>query len=79
MSVLWNMVDAPIICLDEYEVFMDDSTRVISQKNLITALASLKQKAQAILISPTVVRNTEEDDPRFVYVEISDPSVTDDV
>lgn len=75
MSALWQMVDAPIICLDEYEVFMDDATRVTAQRNLITTLSSLKQRAQAILISPTVVKNTDADDPRFVYVEVRDPSV----
>lgn len=75
MSALWRMVDAPIICLDEYEVFMDDATRVTAQKNLVTALSSLKQRAQAILISPTVVKNTNADDPRFVYVEVRDPAL----
>ncbi|KAG5363815.1 Structural maintenance of chromosomes protein 6 [Yarrowia sp. B02] len=74
MSALWKMVDAPIICLDEYEVFMDDATRVVAQKNLVNALGSLNQRAQAILISPTVVKNSNEDDPRFVYVEVRDPS-----
>ncbi|KAG5362472.1 Structural maintenance of chromosomes protein 6 [Yarrowia sp. C11] len=74
MSALWRVVDAPIICLDEYEVFMDDSTRVTAQKNLVNTLGSLKQRAQAILISPTVVKNSAVDDPRFRYVEVRDPS-----
>lgn len=74
MAALWKMVDAPIICLDEYEVFMDDATRVTAQNNLVEALGSLKQRAQAILISPTVLKNSTNDDPRFVYVEVRDPS-----
>lgn len=74
MAALWQMVDAPIICLDEYEVFMDDTTRVTAQKNLINTLGGLKQRAQAILISPTVVKNSAVDDARFTYVEVRDPS-----
>ncbi|KAG5358345.1 Structural maintenance of chromosomes protein 6 [Yarrowia sp. B02] len=75
LSALWKMVDTPFICLDEYEVFVDDATRVTSQKNLIEALSSLSQQAQAVLISPTVANTTDTDDPRFVYVEVKDPAL----
>ncbi|CAG83580.4 YALI0A01602p [Yarrowia lipolytica CLIB122] len=74
MAALWQMVDAPIICLDEYEVFMDDTTRVTAQKNLINTLGGLRQCVQAIFISPTVVKNSAVDDARFTYVEVRDPS-----
>ncbi|KAG5358527.1 Structural maintenance of chromosomes protein 6 [Yarrowia sp. B02] len=76
MSAMWKLVDTPIVCLDEYEVFMDDATRVTAQKNLVRTLSGLRQRAQAILISPTVVKNTNLDDPRFVYVEVRDPDFT---
>lgn len=74
MSSMWNLVSTPLLCLDEYEVFMDDASRVTTQKRLISTISNRREKTQAILISPTVVKTGTGDDPMFVYVEVKDPA-----
>lgn len=74
MSSMWSMVSTPLLCLDEYEVFMDDASRVTTQKRLISSILGRERKTQAILISPTVVKTGTGDDPMFKYVEVRDPA-----
>ncbi|EHL00656.1 putative Structural maintenance of chromosomes protein 6 [Glarea lozoyensis 74030] len=73
LLALWEAMGAPLRCLDEYDVFMDDVNRDVSTKMIISA-ARRSVGRQFILITPKALGSGAGDDADDVKViKLKDP------
>ncbi|KAH8819615.1 dna repair protein-like protein rad18 [Xylogone sp. PMI_703] len=73
LLALWEAMGAPLRCLDEYDVFMDDVNRDISTKMIITG-ARRQVGRQFILITPKALgAGIAEGEPDVKTIVLRDP------
>ncbi|KAH8825160.1 P-loop containing nucleoside triphosphate hydrolase protein [Flagelloscypha sp. PMI_526] len=65
---LWDAINSPLRCLDEFDVFMDAVNRRISMKMMIDTANAANQK-QYILITPQDMSNCEPWTYRYAFSE----------
>lgn len=65
---LWEAINCPIRCLDEFDVFMDSANRAISTRMIVDA-CKINRRVQYVLISPQSMTSTElGDDTRVIMM-----------
>ncbi|KUJ10625.1 putative structural maintenance of chromosomes protein 6 [Mollisia scopiformis] len=72
LLALWEAMGAPMRCLDEFDVFMDDVNRDVSTKLIITG-ARRSVGRQFILISPKALGAGAADGPDVKIIKLHDP------
>ncbi|CZR57426.1 related to DNA repair protein rad18 [Phialocephala subalpina] len=72
LLALWEAMGAPIRCLDEFDVFMDDVNRDVSTRLIIQG-ARRSVGRQFILISPKALGSGAADAPDVKITKLHDP------
>lgn len=72
LLALWEAMGAPLRCLDEFDVFMDQVNRDISTQMIITA-ARRSVGRQFILITPNAVNKNVVNDKDVKLILLNDP------
>lgn len=71
IMALWEAMEAPFRCLDEFDVFMDMLNRRISM-NMLMKIAKEQQTRQFILLTPQDMSNVHGSD-RVRIFRLTDP------
>lgn len=66
---LWEAINCPIRCLDEFDVFMDSANRATSTKMIVDA-CKVNRRVQYVIISPQSMATTQTDkDTRVILLQ----------